>query len=159
MNNVQAIVLQNTKVLVPNMAHKNFSETEEVIPAGTIITGHAQTLQGLRRGQPFNYRLFYTNDNKIIYLNKTKAMNNTETTFGADSQVTPTIVKIPLQSRLAKASSIGAISGAIIGYGYCKYKKQDNKKAMTYALIGGIVGYVAGLVIQNTRKETVSPSK
>ena len=86
-------------------------------------------------------------------------MNNTETTFGADSQVTPTIVKIPLQSRLAKASSIGAISGVVIGYGYCKYKKQDNKKAMTYALIGGIVGYVAGLVIQNTRKETVSPSK
>lgn len=156
---MQVIITEDTKVLSPNMAHKNFNETEEIIPKGTIIEGQAQTLQGLRRGQPFNYRLFYTTDNKIIYLNKTKAMNNTETTFGADSKVTPTIVKIPLQSRLAKASSIGAISGAVIGYGYCKYKKQDNKKALTYAVIGSIIGYVGGLIIENTHKQTVIPSK
>jgi len=159
MNNVKAIVIEDTKVLVPNMAHKNFSETEEVIPKGTTIIGHAQTLQGLRRGQPFNYRLFYIDNNKIIHLNKIKIMNNTETTFGADSQVSPTVVKVPLQSRLAKASSIGAISGVVIGYGYCKYKKQDNKKAMTYALIGGVIGFVVGKVIENTRKTKVSPSK
>ena len=159
MNNVKAIVIEDTKVLVPNMAHKNFSETEEVIPKGTTIIGHAQTLQGLRRGQPFNYRLFYIDNNKIIHLNKIKIMDNTETTFGADSQVSPTVVKIPLQSRLAKASSIGAISGAVIGYGYCKYKKEDNKKAMTYALIGGVIGFVVGKVIENTRKTQVSASK
>ena len=86
-------------------------------------------------------------------------MDNTETTFGADSQVSPTVVKVPLQSRLAKASSIGAISGAVIGYGYCKYKKEDNKKAMTYALIGGVIGFVVGKVIENTRKTQVSASK
>ena len=159
MNKVKAIVIEDTKVLVPNMAHKNFSETEEVIPKGTTIIGHAQTLQGLRRGQPFNYRLFYIDNNKIIHLNKIKIMDNTETTFGADSQVSPTVVKVPLQSRLAKASSIGAISGAVIGYGYCKYKKEDNKKAMTYALIGGVIGFVVGKVIENTRKTQVSASK
>ena len=159
MNDILVEVIDDAKVLIPNPAHQNFSETEEIIPKGAKIVGQQRLINGLRRGQPFTYRLFYTDNNKIIHLNKIKTMANTETTFGADSQVSPTIVKVPLQSRLAKATTMGAIGGAIIGFGYAKYKKHDNNKLMLYTAVGGVMGYVAGLIVENTRKETVITSK
>ena len=159
MNDILVEVIDDAKVLIPNSAHQNFSETDEVIPKGTKIVGQQRLINGLRRGQPFTYRLFYTNNNKIIHLNKIKTMANTETTFGADSQVSPTIVRVPLQSRLAKASSMGAIGGAVIGFGWAKYKKQETKKLALYTVVGAVIGYVGGLIIENTRKESVVTSK
>jgi len=157
---IEVEVIEDAKVLVPNPEHQNFSETNNTINKGEKITGEVKLIAGLRRGEPFTYRLFLTNNNQLIHLNKIKQMSNTtETTLGADSQVSPTIVKIPLQSRLAKASSIGAISGAVIGFGYCKYKKHDNKKVITYTIVGAVLGFVIGKVIENTRSEVVKTSK
>lgn len=155
---VKVTTIGDTKVLVPNNAHKNFVESDEVIPQGTELTGDVREIEGLRRGQPFKYKLFYTDNNKIIYLKKIK-MENTETTMGADSAQTPTVVTIPTQSRLAKASSIGAMAGLVIGFGYAKYKKHEHKKITLYTVVGGLIGFVIGEVIENTKKTSVVASK
>ena len=54
------------------------------------------------------------------------------------------------QRVLAKPDILGAVSGAIIGFGYAKYKKHDMKKAGIYALVGAVSGYIIGKVIAHT---------
>ena len=66
-----AEVIEDAPVLVPNKEHANFTRTEIVIPAGTKIEGEVKIIKGKRRGEPFTYRLFCTNDNQYIYLKKT----------------------------------------------------------------------------------------
>jgi hypothetical protein len=39
--------------------------------------------------------------------------------------------------------------GAGAGYGYCKYKKHDNKTTMYYAIGGALIGGLAGYLLEN----------
>lgn len=137
-------VIADAKVLIPNHEHQNFTEGKETINAGTEITGSKKVIAGLRRGEPFEYRLFLTSDNKLIYLNKIKNMEQ-ETESGIDS----TVVNLK-QNLLAKPVILGAIGGAIIGFGIAKYKKHDMKKALKYTIVGAIAGFIAGNLIAHT---------
>ncbi len=153
---IKAIVVEDTKVLIPNEEHKNFTEGKEVIKKDTEIEGNPKFIQGMRRGEPFTYKLFLTKDKQLIYLKKIKPMNATEVTLGADSAQSSTVVNLN-QNFLAKPTILGAIGGAVIGFGYAKYKKHEMKKAGMYALIGAVAGFVIGKVIEH--KATVKPSK
>jgi len=148
-------VIADASVLVPNAAHRNFVAGNDVIKADTTITGDPKKIEGLRRGQPFVYRLFLTNDNKLIYLNKVN-MDTTEVTLGVDSEKSSTIVNLK-QNILAKPDILGAISGAAIGFCYAKWKKHDNKKMLMYVAGLAIAGFVIGKVISN--KATITPGK
>ncbi len=83
-------------------------------------------------------------------------MDATEVKLGADSAKTPTVVNLK-QTALAKPAILGAIGGAIIGFGYSKYKKHETKKLAIFTVVGAIAGYVVGRVIAHTA--TVKPSK
>ena len=151
-------VLEDAKVLIPNVEHKNFTEGKQTIIKGTEISGEPKNIEGLRRGEPFTYRLFKTNDNKLIYLKKVQPMNTpTEVTLGADSTgaVSPTKINLK-QNTLARPTVLAAISGAVIGFGWAKYKKHDMKKAGMYALIGGIVGFAGGYIFEHRATITLS---
>ena len=77
-------------ILLFNKEHRNFTESDTYIDANTPIEGEPKLIEGKRKGQPFTYRLFITNDKQIIFLNKTnyKNMNTTEVQLGADASTT-----------------------------------------------------------------------
>lgn len=146
---MQVKLAEDARVLIPNSVHQNFTETEEIIHKDTILNGEPKVIRGLRRGEPFDYKLFLTENNKLIHLKKTRNMDATEVKLGADSSKTPTVVNLK-QTVLAKPAIIGAISGAVIGFGYAKYKKHETKKIGIYTLVGAVAGYVIGRVIAHT---------
>ena len=50
-------VVKDSQVLMPNLKHKNFNKTPEIIKEGTLVTGSPKELGGIRKGQPFTYYL------------------------------------------------------------------------------------------------------
>ncbi len=153
---MEAIVKENAKVLVPNKEHKNFTETNEEIPKGTIVKGEFKSIKGLRRGEPFSFRVFVTDKGQIIYSNKAKEMKATEVMLGADSAQTPTRVDLLPAETFKTSRIVVALAGAVGGYMYAKKKGQ---KPMKLALIGGLVGYAAVWAFDKTKSVTVTPSR
>lgn len=153
--------IADAPILLFNKNHKNFTESDYMINDGTEITGKAKIVAGQRKGMPFNYRLFITDNNKIIYLNKTnyKDMNMTDITLGADGKETKTAttnpikqettINLPGKSILSGKTLTGGALGAVAGYAYCKYKKHDNKTTMYYAIGGALIGGVVGYLLEN----------
>ena len=66
---MKATVNKDSKCLIANSDHKNFTETNEVIEEGSVLNGDIKNVEGLRRGEPFTYRLFITKEGKILYGN------------------------------------------------------------------------------------------
>lgn len=144
--------IEDIKVLIPNQEHENFTEGAEIIPANAILEGELKVVKGKRKGEDFNYKLFLTNDGKLIYINKLK---NMEEQSGID---TPAKVSVNLkQNTLARPTVLAALGGAALGFGYAKYKKHEPKKALMYSLGGAILGFVVGKMIEH--KATVKVSK
>jgi hypothetical protein len=156
---MKAKVLENAKVLLPNKEHKNFTETDVVIPMDTTIEGEQKMIEGLRRGEPFTYRLFVTNDDKILYLNKVEPIMATEVMLGADESRTPTTVNLIPAETFSKVKMIGIVAGGVLGYAYAKSKKMDNRKAIYASAIGAIIGYASGYIVDRRRAITVKTSK
>ena len=134
---MEAVLKDNAKVLVPNKEHKNFTETSEELPIGTILNGEFKSIKGLRRGKPFSYRVFITEKGQIVYSNNLKEMAETYKT-----------------SRI-----LFAAAGAIGGYAYSKKKGCTGKTCTKYAVIGGILGYAAIYFFDKTKSVTVTESK
>ena len=135
-----ATLSTDAKVLVPNKEHKNFTETNEIIPKGTEITGDYKSIKGLRRGKPFSFRVFITQNGQIIYSNNIENMKSTEVLLGADSSVTETNIKL---SPSIKRATMGAFVGLAGGYIYANKKGLKGKSLYKYALIGGVLGYTS----------------
>jgi hypothetical protein len=153
---MEAIVLENAKVLVPNKEHKNFTETNEEIPQGTVVNGEFKSIKGLRRGEPFSFRVFVTDKGQIIYSNKLKEMKTTEVTLGADASRTPTVVNMLPAETFKTSRILFALAGAVGGFYYSK-KKGGNK--MKYALVGALAGYGAVWAFDKTKSVSVTRSK
>lgn len=156
---MESILITDAKVLIPNNDHKNFTETTEVIPKGTKVSGTIENIQGLRRGEPFTYRLFKLNNNKLIHIKNLNNMNATEVKLGADASVTSTKVDLIPAETFNKIRRNGLIIGGIAGFAWAKYKKHDMKKVAMWIGVGALVGYAAAYVIDTNRKAIVKPSK
>lgn len=146
-------VIQDAEVLLPNKDHKNFTMSGEIIEEGTVLNGNEQYIVGLKKGKPFTYRLFKTNNNKLIFLNKIKPMETTEVTLGADSQVSPTEVNFAPAENFTRVKVTGMLLGAIAGFAYAKYAKHDMKKMAMFIGVGAVAGYFTGVLID--RKNNV----
>jgi hypothetical protein len=156
---MKATTTDNVAVLMPNVEHKNFTETTDVIEKGTILNGEFKNIEGLRRGQNFTYRMFVTDDNKILYSKSIQPMETTEVYLGADQSVTATKVDLKPAETFSKVKMIALISGGAAGYAYAKYQKQDNKKVAMYIAIGALLGYATGYYIDTNKSITVQKSK
>jgi hypothetical protein len=157
---IKATVIADAKVLLPNKDHKNFTETTEIIEEGSLVKGKPVNIQGLRRGQAFVYRLFMTENNKLIHLKKIKPMKATEVTLGADAKQTPTVVNIKPAENSDRAKFIGTLVGGVAGFAYAKYKKHDNKKALKFVAIGAVLGFAVGYFMNSrNNKINITPSK
>jgi hypothetical protein len=155
---MQVVVNKDSKFLIANSDHKNFTETNEVIGEGNILKGEPKNIQGLRRGEPFTYKLFITNDEKIIYLKNVTPMETTEVTLGADSQRSSTVVNLVPAETFSKVKTTGLVLGALAGFAYAKYNKQDTKKIAMYIFAGAAIGYASAFIVDRNRKGTVKSS-
>lgn len=157
---MEARIIEDANVLIPNKEHENFTEGKEVLKKGTIVNGEEKLIKGKRRGENFTYRLFLTNNKQLIYLKKTKPMDVTEVTLGADSSQTPTVVKVPEGKKLfSKHVIVSALIGAGLGFGFSKYKKYDKKKIAIATVIGAVVGFGISKYMEHAKLVTVKTSK
>jgi hypothetical protein len=154
---MKALVIADAKVLVPNKEHKNFTETNEEISKGEIIFGEFKNIEGLRRGKPFNYRVFITDNGNIVYSNKVKEMKATEVTLGADASQSPTKVNFLPAETFKTSRIVVALAGAVGGYYYAK--KKNPSKSLQYSVVGGVVGYLAVWAFDKSRSVTINTSK
>ena len=126
---IQVKVINDAPILVPNAEHKNFTDTGKKIEAGTVLMGKPNVIKGLRRGEPFDYKIFVTDKNEIIYLKNIQNMPMTEVYLGADSGQTPTVVLTPSESNTGMRPILGIVVGALAGY---LYAKKQNKNITTW---------------------------
>lgn len=154
---MEATLIKDAKVLVPNNEHKNFTESNEVIPQGTKVNGKIELINGLRRGEPFTYRVFKLNNNKLIFLNNLDMP--TEVYMGADSQQTSAKVDLIPAEVFNKVRTSGLIIGGLAGFAYAKYQKHDTKKMAMWIGVGALLGFATAYVIDTNRKVIIKPSK
>ena len=117
---MKVVTCSDVPVLIPNEQHKNFTTSDVIIPKGTTLTGEFKAIKGLRKSEPFTYRLFYTNKDQIIYTKNIKpvTMERTEVTLSAEGQEKPSaIINIP-KNYFDKNAMYGAILGAAAGFGF-----------------------------------------
>jgi len=153
------ILEQDAKVLVPNKEHKNFTETNEIIQKGSEVVGDYKSIKGLRRGEPFSYRVFITKDGQIIYSNKIKEMKSTEVLLGSDGSVTPTNINLIPAQTYRKSRYIASAVGLAAGYFYAKKKGLKGNTSIKYAVIGGLLGFAAVWVLDKSKSVIITPSK
>ncbi len=154
---MKAVVIEDAPVLVPHAEHQNFTRTRDVIPKGTEVEGDIKIIKGLKRNEPFEYNLFFTNDKKIIYIKHIKPMQKTEVTLGADGAVSPTKVDLPSTSNFGIYPLGGALVGGGLGWHFTKGKSHHAK---FIAIAGGaILGFAIGKYFQSKRSVTIAPSK
>lgn len=149
-------VIEDAQILVPNETHKNFTSTNETLPKGTIAFGQMKTVKGIRRGEPFDYRIFVTNNNEVIYQNKIKPMATTQVYLSADNQQTATVVNVPSRKLISTTTIIGAIIGGVAGNYYAK-KQGGNRNTL---MVGGaILGFFVARYMEGRGMLRVKPSK
>lgn len=156
---MKVVVNKDSKILIANNEHKNFTETDQILEEGTILNGNAINVKGLRRGEPFTYRLFITPKKEILYLNNITPMNTTEVMLGADESVSSTKVNLIPAETFSRVKTIGLVAGALAGFAYAKYKKHDMKKVAMWIGAGALVGYATAYVIDRNKAIDVTPSK
>jgi len=155
---MQVTVVQDSKYLIPNNDHQNFTESNDWVGEGVLLNGNFANIEGKRRGEPFTYKLFITEDKQILYQNSVQPMKTIELTSGADSQRTPTFVNLTPAETFNKVKTMGLVVGALAGFAYCKYKKCDAKKSAMFIGLGAVVGYAAAYVVDRNRRATVVAS-
>lgn len=154
---MKVITCSDVPVLIPNEEHKNFTESEVVIPKGTTLIGEYKQIIGLRKGQQFTYRLFYTTKDQIIYTKNIKpvTMETTEVTLSAEGQEKPSaIINIP-KNYFDKNAMYGALLGAAAGFGFAHYKQKSAKQKLLFTCLGAVAGIVTAKVVIKAKSITV----
>ena len=134
--------IDNATVLVPNKEHKNFTESNEVIPISTTLVGTFKLISGLRRGKPFDYRIFTTDSGKIIYADKVSPQPKEIKSPNETSSVSA-------GNKLATNPMLYAGIGAALGYYISnRQSKEFTTKTIIYIVGGALVGYYASKTLQ-----------
>jgi len=150
---IQAILIQDTNFLIPNKEHKNFTDSSESAKVGSILTGEFRNVNGLRKGKPFEYRLFFANNGKILYANCVKTESApSEIISNADN-----LQAAPLKP--TNQSLLVVLVGGIAGYLYGKQKKVDTNTLIKYIAVGSVGAYSIFYLITKNKSTTNKPSK
>lgn len=140
---IEVVTIETAPILIPNLEHKNFTESRLEIPKGVKLLGEFKVINGLRRGKPFDYRVFVTKENEIIYTKNIQKMENTEITLGADAQTQATKVDIvPAENSRTIKNVIGGATGGILGYAIAKKQGYNSTKTLICAGVGAIAGFL-----------------
>ena len=89
---MEAKVKVNTPILIHNTEHRNFVETDKIVPEGTIMEGERINIIGKRKGKEFVYRLFKDKDGILIYEKNIEPM---EINLNANGEADTRVVTLP----------------------------------------------------------------
>lgn len=147
-------VIEDAIVKLPNKEHKNFTDSKEVIAKGTIIDGNPFLVKGKRGKEDFNYKLFRTKEGQLIFINKVKPMENVEVTLNADGAAT--VVKMPNEQKMTLIIASTTAAGALGGFMFARKKKYETKKQLLAVAVGGVLGYIAGRLIEKNKGVSIT---
>lgn len=129
------------RVLTPNGEHQNFTETATTLPSGTEMEGIFKTIQGMRRGEPFTYRVFMSDKGEIVYADSVSPKMNltTEIMSSADGGNIKKYVPIAI-----------GVGGALVGY----FATRKIKQRIPYQplIIGAAVGIATYFLYKKLKK-------
>jgi hypothetical protein len=143
----EVIVLEDTSILLPNNEHRNFTETDKLIPKGTKLKGDFQNIEGLRRGKPFTYRIFQDKDGIILYAKNLQ--ENKENMNGNDSTIT-----LPSEKKLSTNYAIYSVVAGVLGFAIAKKMGKSGKTAFVIAGISAIGGYMIAKQVNKSQAIT-----
>jgi hypothetical protein len=157
---IQAIVIQNTNYLIPNKEHKNFTDSSEEARVGKVLMGEFRNIKGLRKGKPFEYRLFFTKIGKILYANCVKAENiPSEILQSADSSQSITLVDLKPAENFKYTSYLIALGGGLAGYLYGKKQNANTNNLIKFIAVGAVGAYGIYWLIDTNKSTIIKPSK
>lgn len=142
------ITKEKAPVLINNDEHRNFVETDKIIPKGTTLEGSFVNIQGLRRGKEFNYRLFRDKDGLIVYENKVEPMNYSK----AEGETR--VVDMPSVKGNARTHAIVSGVAGVIAFAVAKKMGKTNKSAFMYAGVTALIGYGVASMVTSQRNIT-----
>jgi len=138
------VAKENSPILINNDEHKNFVETDKIIPKGTILEGNFTNIKGLRRGKEFTYRLFIDNDGIIVY------KKNVEPMMKSNADGEARVISMPsVKSRTMSTALISAGAG-VIAFAVAKRMQKTNKQAFMVAGITALIGYGLATYMRNS---------
>lgn len=143
-------VIKDALVLKPNKDHQTFqSDGITKIPSGSIVEGQERYINGLRRGEPFTYSLFFTSDGKIIYLNCVESVKpDVEVLMNADGTQKQKIVKIGTNKNVL----IAGLAGGVLGLAYAHHKKMNTQNKLILASVGALISAGTVYAFQKSKK-------
>lgn len=146
-------VTEIAPILLPNDSHKNFIETEKIIPAGTTLDGNYLNVVGKRKGKDFTYRLFKDKDGILIYENKTKPM---EINLNANGEADTRVISLPSVKNDILTHSLISVAGGVIAFAVAKKMGKTNKQAFIAGGITAVLGYAIASYMNKTQTITYS---
>jgi len=153
-------VIEDAPILTPNVSHQNFTETADFLARGTEVNGNWKQISGLRRGKPFTYKVFITDNDEVIYSKYLEPMGTREITMSADAQVTATKVEmVAAERKTTMIRAAASVAGAFLGYTYAKRKGMNRNKTILIAGAGALAGFIisrqftkkTGIVVQKSK--------
>lgn len=137
---MNVVVKEDTPILINNTEHRNFVETDKILPKGTILKGEFINIIGKRKGQEFTYRMFKDNDGIFIYKNKIEPMEvNLNTTGDAETR----IVDMPNAKVNTRVHALISVAAGVIGYAVAKKMGKTNKMSFVIGGAVALAGYGA----------------
>lgn len=138
------ITEENSPILINNDEHKNFVETDKILPKGTTLDGEYKNIIGLRRGKKFMYRLFVDKDGIIVYEKNVKPMMKSN----MDGETR--IIDMPSVKGNATTHALISAGAGVIAFAVAKRMQKTNKQAFVIAGITAVVGYGIASYLRNS---------
>ena len=150
---MKAKVKVNTPILIHNTEHRNFVETDKVVPEGTILEGERINIIGKRKGKEFVYRLFKDKDGILIY---EKYIEPMEINLNANGEADTRVVTLPSVKNDTRTHAIISVVSGVLAYGVAKKMGNTGKRSLAIAGVTALLGY--GIATYITRKQKITIS-
>jgi hypothetical protein len=143
----------NTPILIHNTEHRNFVETDKVVPEGTILEGERINIIGKRKGKEFVYRLFKDKDGILIY---EKYIEPMEINLNANGEADTRVVTLPSVKNDTRTHAIISVVAGVLAYGVAKKMGRTGQQSLIIGGVSALLGYGIATYITKNQKITIS---
>lgn len=143
------VAKENSPVLINNDDHRNFVETDKIIPKGTTLDGVFMSIKGLRRGKEFTYRIFKDKDGIVVYEKNVEPMNKFSRADGETR-----VVDMPSVNKNARTHAIVSGVSGVLAFAVAKKMGRTNKSAFIIAGVTALIGYGVASMVTSRRNIT-----
>jgi len=150
---MKAKVKVNTPILIHNTEHRNFVETDKVVPEGTILEGERINIIGNRKSKEFVYRLFKDKDGILIY---EKYIEPMEINLNANGEADTRVVTLPSVKNDTRTHAIISVVSGVLAYGVAKKMGNTGKRSLAIAGVTALIGYGIATYVTRNQKITIS---